>query len=114
MDSDIVEQSANFWQSPWAMASAWDNGRNLSARFFLETERLRVELELPDGDARWRAVVSGTQLKLSKSGSDDAEAADTIPLPAAVSDRVVDPIPVKDGIGEVVLERAAAAVPPLT
>ena len=105
MDRDIIRQSAIFWNSPWAMSSTWENGRDTSARFFVDDATLVVELEL-SGSGPWSADAHDTELVI-RSQASEADAV-RVPLPNPVASEHFDQLFLRGGRGRVELLRQGA------
>lgn len=94
MDRDIIRQSAVFWNSPWAMSSTWENGRDTSARFVVDNAALVVELEL-SGPGPWSADARDTELVLHSQASEAGEV--RVPLPNPVASQHIDRLSLREG-----------------
>lgn len=80
----ITQQAVKFWNSPWAMQSEWNNGRGVSARFFVANDMLELDVTLRDGAADAYVVSAAqTELKLH-AGDADGPLLARIPLPNPV------------------------------
>ncbi len=105
MDRDIIRQSAIFWNSPWAMSSTWENGRDTSARFFVEDAALVVELELA-GAGPWSADAHDTELVLHSGRSQAGDV--RVPLPHPVAAQRFEHVALTGGRGRLALTRQGA------
>ncbi len=84
MEREIQKQAVKFWNSPWAMNTVWENGRGISARFFLENDDLMVEIEVPmSPGVQYQAQAEDTELRIASHPPHEFSA--RIPLPHPVS-----------------------------
>lgn len=102
MKRDIEHQAVQYWNSPWSILSTWTNGRGLSARFFLDNDRLEMEVTVDGPAESIRAGADGSEAFLL--GTDGA-VYQRIPLPFPVIHTVPRTFAVNQGVALVGLRR---------
>lgn len=80
----VMDQATNFWQSPWALSGGWENPEGLKASYYLEPDRLSVEIRGAQNVVAAKA--QATELFLQQ--------------PSGVQVRIPLPTPVEGIVGE--------------